>query len=120
MVASSTGKSPNQPGVWWASFDDGEQVKDVALLLLEGYAHEDQLQSGGIATFLDGTNRTFHFHNSQSGEIVRPGHTIATAAGPGFRGQDEWRVTWIAEVKAPHDAPTVGDYLQSSADKERK
>lgn len=118
MVASSTGKSPKQPGVWWASFDDGEQVKDVALLLLEGYANEDQLQSGGIATFLDGTKRSFHFRTNQSGEIVSPGYTVATASGPGFRGEDEWRLTWLCEVKVPSHAPKIGEYLQGSADKE--
>jgi len=108
---ATTIAGPTRVGAWWVSFDDGDQVVEAALLFVEPYHGQGNFDDGGTALFLDGTGRHFVFRKNQ--EIVQPGVTVPTACGTGFSRRDEWRITWLREVKPPRNAPKAGSSLAS-------
>ncbi len=97
-------------GVYWASFDDGEQVVEVALLEVEPYHGNEDFEVGGMARFLDGSLRTFSLKGIP-GEVVQPSTPIATSYGIGSSYQSQVRVTWLSEAKPGRAYPKVGDQV---------
>lgn len=95
-------------GVYWASFDDGETVVEVALLEVEPYHGCKDFADGGTARFLDGSLRTFTLKGTP-GEIVQPSVPKATAYGEASSYQSQLRVTWLGEAKPGRSHPKPGD-----------
>ncbi len=95
-------------GVYWASFDDGERVVEVALLEVEPYHGNEDFEAGGTARFLDGSLREFSLKGT-SGEIVQPSVPCATSHGIGRNYRNQIRVTWLGEAKPGRSYPKAGD-----------
>lgn len=100
---------PKREGVYWASFDNGDEVVEVALVHVGHHEYSSSFDDGVVATFVQERNRTFEMA-CPAQEIVQPRKLTGTLLGTShFVTGDEVRVTWLCEVKPPRKAPKPGD-----------
>ncbi|TKT79991.1 hypothetical protein [Aquamicrobium sp. LC103] len=99
-----TRKHPTKPGLYWATFDDGDGNVEVAVVRVEYYSGLSSFEDGAVCHFADARDgdRQFEVKNFEP-QVVQPWHTIYLGIRTGSR-HEEVLVTWHGPVKPPASA----------------
>lgn len=106
MTADQPNKPPTKPGVYWAAFDDSEQITEVVLLNVKYFGGETSFAEGAHVDIIDGKDRWFEIWDINE-RLIQPTVNVATAIGVGSLKEDQVRITWLGEVAPPAVMPTM-------------